>query len=260
MIRRIKAVLIQEYYISVRSLEIWMDNIFFPLMTSLVFGLIARYFSGNNSLAGKYLILGMLLWQIIQIAQYSFSIGALWNVWSRNLTNMFITPLSLVEYMGAQIISSIVKALFIFSALAVMYYFFFGFNILNIGLVNLSFYAVNLLLFAWSVSFVLLGAVFKYGTRIQALAWGTVFLFQPLAAVFFPVSILPSGIREVALLIPVTYVFEAARGNLTNTQINWQYIGTAFFLNIIYLIVSILIFRYLFNKSKETGQFVRNEG
>lgn len=260
MIERIKAVLIQEYYISYRSIEVWMDNIFFPVMTALVFGLIAKYLSGENALAADYLILGMSFWFVIQIAQYSISLGALWNVWSRNLSNMFISPLSLTEYMIAQIISSLLKSIVIFGAISLMYYFVFNFNILKIGYINFILHLINLLIFSWVIGMILLGVIFKYGTRIQALAWGSIFLFQPLAAVFFPVSVLPPVIQQISLLIPITYVFEGARNNLINPVINWQNIGMAFFLNIIYAIISTFIFKYLFNKSKETGQFARNEG
>jgi ABC-2 type transport system permease protein len=172
---------------------------------------------------------------------------------------MFITPLSLSEYMIAQIISSFIKSMVIFGSICIMYSFVFEFNILRIGYINFVFYLLNLLIFSWAIGMILLGVIFKWGTKIQALAWGAIFLFQPLAAVFFPVSVLPPAIQKIALAIPVTYVFEGARANISNPTVNWQPIGMAFFLNFIYVIISVLIFRYLHNKSKETGQFARNE-
>jgi ABC-2 type transport system permease protein len=237
-----------------------MDILFFPLMTALVFGLISRYLSGENFLASNYLMQGMLLWEVIYIAQYSMSVGALWNVWSRNLSNMFIAPLTLTEYLIAQMISSVIKALLVFSLLAFVYFLAFDFNILKTGFLNLLLYFINLLFFAWSVGVVILGVIFRYGTRIQALAWGLIFLFQPLTAAFFPIEVLPTLIQRVALLFPPTYIFEAARGNITNPATNWEYILIASVMNLMYFLIALYIFNLLFKKSKETGQFARNEG
>ena len=59
-----------------------------------------------NPTVAHYLYLGTLMWEIMRIAQYSMSLGVLWNVWSHNFSNMFITPLSMIEYVLAQMISA----------------------------------------------------------------------------------------------------------------------------------------------------------
>ncbi|HZX49895.1 MAG TPA: ABC transporter permease [Candidatus Paceibacterota bacterium] len=260
MFERLKGVLLQEYFISVRSLEVWFDMVFFPLVTTVVFGFVAKYLSGENLLAASYLLLGLLLWHVLQVSQYSMSMGVLWNVWSRNLSNMFITPLSIKEYIIAETISSLIKSLGMSLVLSFTVYVVFGFDVLQIGLLNYLLYFINLSLFAWAVGIVLVGVIFKYGTRIQALAWSIIFLFQPLTAAFFPVSVLPSGIRELAFAFPPTYIFEAARGNILDASLNLQYVGIAFILNIVYFVFALAVFHWMFKKSKETGQFARNEG
>ncbi len=259
MLNRIKGVLLQEFYISKWSIEIWMDIIFFPSMTALVFGFISQYLSGENKLASVYLILGMLLWQVVYISQYSISVGALWNVWSRNLSNMFISPLTIWEYMLAGIFSSTLKAVMLFSILSIMYAYVFNFNVLSIGIINIVIYVIILMTFAWSMGLIILGVIFKFGTRIQALAWGLIFLFQPLTAAFFPLDVLPPVLRQISLLLPPTYVFEAARANITNPSTDWNYILIASAFTVFYFISACFIFNYLFNKSRESAQFARNE-
>ena len=230
-------------------------------MSILVFGFVTLFLAGNvNQIAAHYLILGIILWEIIRINQYSMSVGSLWNIWSRNLSNMFITPLSLKEFMIAHMLSGVLKAGLVFVLISLLSIFFFNFNILNIGLINLILIFINLTIFSWSIGIIILGFIFKYGTRIQALAWGLVFIFQPLSAAFFPLNILPVQIQTISSLLPPTYVFEAARSYLQNPATDWQSTFIAFFLNIFYFILSAWIFKYLFNKSKETGQFARNEG
>ncbi len=258
---RLKAVLYQEYCITKNSLEITIDLFFFSIMSVTVFGFVSLFLVGSvNSAAAHYLLLGILLWEIIRITQYSMSVGSLWNIWSRNLSNMFITPLSLKEFMFAQMISGTVKALFTFIIISLISLAIFDFNIFSIGAINLLMGFINLTIFSWTTGIIILGLIFRFGTRIQALAWGLIFLFQPLTASFFPLEILPDLLKVVSYALPPTYVFEAARNALTDPSINWNFAVISFLQNIIYFLLSLWFFNAMFNKSKDTGQFARMEG
>lgn len=259
-VTRIKAVLLQEFFITRKSLEIIVDLFFFSIMAVVVFGFVSLFLSGSvNSTSAHYLLLGILLWEIIRITQYSMSVGSLWNVWSRNLSNMFIAPLSLKEYVFAHMLSGVAKALPTFILISIIAVVIFDFNIFSIGIVNLILGFINLTIFSWTIGLIILGLIFRFGTRIQALAWGLIFLFQPLTAAFFPVKILPDFLRLIAYSLPPTYVFEAARNALTNPSVNWNYAGIAFLQNIIYFLLSIWFFTTMVKKSKDTGQFASME-
>ncbi len=238
-----------------------MDVVFFPTMSIILFGFLSTYLSGTvDSLVGHFVLMGMLLWQVIFITQYSVSVGSLWNIWSRNLSNMFISPLALKEYIFAHMLSGVTKSLLIFLITSVVSIFVFKFNIFELGFVNLFLFYINLIIFALSVGISILGLIFRFGTRIQAFAWGLLPLFQPLTAALYPVSVLPSPIRELAYIFPPTYIFEAARDSLRFGGVNLRLIGISFGINIIYFVLGVLFFRSMFRKSKETGQFARNEG
>ena len=258
---RIRAILLQELYITKRSLEVIMDLFFMSLMTVIVFGFVSRFLvAALSATTGSYLILGMLLWEIIRVNQYSLSVGSLWNIWARNLSNMFIAPLSLREYLVAHILSGLIKTLLIFAMISAIAAHGFHFNIFSLGLLNLVLFFANLTLFAWSVGLVLLGVIFLFGTRIQALAWGLIFLFQPLTAAFFPVGVLPPLLRQVAYALPPTFVFEAARRALSNPDVNWPYAALAGAENLVYLGLAVQVFTLMFARSRKIGQFARNEG
>ncbi|MCL5411469.1 MAG: ABC transporter permease [Patescibacteria group bacterium] len=258
---RIKAVLWQEFFITRHSLEVIMDLFVFSLMNITVFGLVSSFLNKTiTSGSAYYLLLGMLLWEILRVTQYSMSVGGLWNIWSRNLSNMFITPLSLREYFFAQMLSGFLKAFTVFMLASLWSRFLFNFDIFSLGVFNLVLFFLNLTIFAWSFGILILGLIFRFGTRISAIAWGSVFFFQPLTAAFFPIQILPSFLQSFSYLLPPTYVFESARMNLINQEVNWSMMGVSFLENVLYFIVAVTIFRFLFRKSRETGQFARNEG
>jgi ABC-2 type transport system permease protein len=168
-------------------------------------------------------------------------------------------PISTAEYLIAQVIASVVRSMAVIGFLGLGTYLVFHFNVLHLGILNLILFGTNLLLFSCWLGIALLGLVFRYGQRIQALTWYAVFIFQPLTAAFFPVAVLPGFLQGFAYALPPTYVFEGARQALTTSRINWPYIAMAFVLNILYSALAIIIFRYFFRRSKEIGQFARND-
>ncbi|GAC1315830.1 MAG: ABC transporter permease [Chloroflexota bacterium] len=259
-LERIRAVLIQELYITARSVEVMVDLPFWSITTAVVFGFVTKFLSTvMQPTAARYLYIGTLLWEIMRVTQYSMSLGPLWNVWSHNFTNMFITPLSMAEYVVAQMISAIIKAVLLFTVISIVAAVVFDVNLFQIGLGNLSLLFLNLVWFGYSVGLLLLGIIFRVGTRIQALAWGFLFLFQPLTAAYFPLDVMPTALQYVARLFPPTYVFEAARAGLEDPAIRWSEILIAGVENAIYFGLCVLFFRYMYRRSRETGQFARNE-
>ena len=258
-INRIIGVLKQEYFVTIRSTEVLADIFFFPLMNMGLFGFLSLYLSRDNTSTGQYVIMGILLWQMLAIIQYSISVGSLWNVWSRNLSNMFIAPLKLQEYILAHTISGITKALIVFGMGSVISLYAFHFNVLHIGLAPLVLTLLNLALFAFSLGIVILGLIFRFGTRIQSLSWAVIYVFQPLSATFYPLNVLPPFLQIIAKLFPTTYAFEAARYALEFHVVNWPLFGIAFVENIFYVFFAVWFFARMFNVSRNTGQFARNE-
>src|SRR5579872_3192697 len=114
-LKRILGILRQELYITLRSIETINDIFVFAFIQLILFGVLSLFLIGSShSSAAYYLLIGMLLWEIIRIIQYSISVGCLWNIWARNLSNMFIAPLTPQEYLVGFTASGIVKALIVF--------------------------------------------------------------------------------------------------------------------------------------------------
>ena len=254
------ALIRQEAYLTRRSLEIFVDIFFFPLMNVILFGLITRFIGGASaSRNADYLIIGVLLWEVISINQYNVTVSSLWSLWSHNLTNIFIAPVSIVDYLLSHVVAALVRTTLVVALLAFGTYLAFGFNLLTVGWANLLLFSMNLSLFGWWIGIILLGLIFRFGTRVQAISWGSLFLFQPLTAAFFPVHVLPVWIQHIAYLLPATYVFEAARAALANPAVNWTSTFIALGMNLFYFAIAIYVFDRLFRRSKEVGQFARND-
>lgn len=256
---RVWGVLLQEYYVTIHSLEILVDVFFFPILNIVLFGFISIYLSGSDPEAARNVLLGMVLWQIIWIIAYSVAVESLWNIWSKNLSNMFVAPLKLSEYVTAHFLSGSVKALILLVGAIIFCVFAFDFNVLDIGWPTLLLVFLLFAIFAFTVGLLVLGLIFCYGLRIQALSWSVIFIFQPLSAAFFPIAAMPQWLQMIAYALPPTYGFEAARHSLQGGTVQFEFFGIGFLLAFVYLVPAILIFQWLFNRSRNSGQFARNE-
>lgn len=257
---RVRTMIAHEIFVTRHSLEIFFDIFFFPLINVLLFGLISRFISGGSSSNHQFLLVGVLLWEIVTVVQYNVTVSTMWEVWSHNLTNIFISPLSIKEYLTAHVAAGIIKTASVLAMLAIATDIFFNFNLLSIGVINLVLFAINLTFFAVWIGVLLLGYIFRFGTRMAAISWGVIFLFQPLTAAFFPVSVLPHWLQTIAHIFPATYVFEDARRTLTSsTGILFASFLWIFLANIVYAVFAAWMFRRLYKKSKDTGQFARND-
>jgi len=258
--RRMKGILLQEFFMLRRSGEVIADIIIFPFTNVVVFGFLSLYLSTENQLAGHTVIFGMLLWNVIWIIEYSVTLGSLWNIWTRNLTNLFISPLGVHEYIAAHTLSGLLKSVLVLALSAVLSIYIFDFNLLEVGLLPLVLIMLNFSMFAYALGIFILGMIFRFGLRIQAAAWSAVGLFQPLCAALYPLAVLPSALQYIAVLFPATHIFEAARYALaTSGGIAWDLFGIAFLQNLAYCVFCTLVFKRMYDQSRDSGQFARNE-
>ncbi|MDO8451718.1 MAG: ABC transporter permease [bacterium] len=259
-IHRIKISVLHTWYHFLHSMETWVDLFWNSILQMIVFSFIAVVFSrGEDSLLGVYMLTGMVLWNVIWAGQYGLTVGVMWEVWSHSLTSLFITPLTLEEFLIGQAVSSTIKAAISVILTALVTYVIFGFSVLTLGW-PLLLYAIELLVFGWAAGMIVLSLIFRMGTDVQSLSWSIVFLIQPFGAVFYPVQVLPEQIRWIAFGIPTTYIFETVRGQLRDGSINGAYLAIGTVLNVIYLVGAYFILQRTYAASRKSGAFARLEG
>lgn len=256
--RRIRSLVLQDLYMTKREVVLWIDLVFFSLVNVLVFGLIARFLTTENPAAGLYLLSGMLLWEVVRLTQYTVTMMSLWNLWSRNLSNLFIAPLSLAECASANMLSATLKTLAVFLPLILATNIVFDFNLLSGGAAPLALTFIALLIFSSALGLVLLGLVLRFGVRVQALAWSAVFLFQPLIGVYFPITVLPGFVQAISKMIPATHAFQGMRNALAGTGDVYGPLLLSMAMGAVALVLSYLALAALHRRSMVVGQFARN--
>ena len=96
----------------------------------------------------------------------------------------------------------------------------------------------------------------RYGPAFENIAWSSLFLLAPLGCIYYPIEILPEFFQDIAMLLPLVYIFEEARSILVNQVVNYSNIKDAFILNSIYLFVGILLFYYSFSQARKKGSLI----
>jgi ABC-2 type transport system permease protein len=141
--------------------------------------------------------------------------------------------------------------------MSILAWLFYSFNIFLIG-VSLIPFVVNLVALGWAIGIFTTSLILRFGQQAEILAWGIAILFQPVSAVFYPVSVLPPFLRVAARYVPSSYVFEGMRevvangGRVPVGKLLW-----ATGLNAAYLAAACLVFFAMFRAVKRKGLLAR---
>ena len=224
---RVRAVARRHYLVMLRSPHRLFDVTVWPLVDVLLFGSIGAFVGRSDDVgaaAFEYLLAGIVLWHVIYQAQISVSTGFMEETWSRNLLNLMVTPIKEWEYVAGVALFGLVKLVLGVGLVALTALAAFSFDVTDFGM-GLVPMAAILLVCGWIISMFVVGAVLRFGSGAEALAWGVLFVVLPLSGVFYPVAALPGLVQPVAMLLPTTHAFNAMRTLLDGGGIDWAEVG-----------------------------------
>ncbi len=256
---RIKAVMRRHLLVWPRNLDQITDTFWWPVMELVTWGLFSVYLTKNNISSPSlltFLLGGVIFWGIITLSQQQTSLIFMRDAWDRNLLNIFSTPISIWEYFLGGLFVSMIKFVASFVILVTLAYFLYAFNIFTLGWHFLPF-LLNLSLFGWTIALFVTGLIIRFGWRVSSFAWTIISIFQPFSAVFYPLSTLPYWAQKIGLLFPSTYVFEGMRQVLWNNKLDTNNLIISFGLNLIYLVLGLLFYRWMFKVALEKGLLIK---
>ena len=105
----------------------------------------------------------------------------------------------------------------------------------------------------WAVGFIVSGLVLRYGHAFEELAWAIIFIILPFSCVYYPLSSLPEIIQDIVQILPTVHIFETMRLILIENKIVLHNVFIIIFLNLFYLILSILFFLKMIFIARKRG-------
>lgn len=259
---RILGLLLRQLYLYRRSMIRMLEVVYWPVMDLLVWGFVSVYVGrlrGGGQLAIAFLLGGMILWDIFYRAQQAISVSFLEDIWTRNLINVFVSPISTAEFITAMLLLGVMKVIVTGALLSVLAYVLYAFNFFQYGLLLIPF-VMNLLLSAWGIGIITAAMILRWGQGAETLAWAIPFLFTPFSAVFYPVAVLPAALRPVAWALPPTHAFEGMRTVLSGGGIAWDRVAWGAAENAVLLAGAAVVFQWVMHVARDRGLLLRVEG
>ena len=255
---RIYGLFLRHFFLITRSFPRVLDLIYWPTIQITLWGFISNFFATHttyyNNAVGVILTCA-ILYDFLFRTSIGFNMLFLEEIWSRNFTNLFIAPIKIGEILTSLVITALIRALIGLIPAILLTSPLFGISILDLG-IFLFFLFLSLYIFGITLGVLVSSGLLRFGPSFENIAWSTMFLLAPFGCIYYPIEILPEIFQKIAYLLPLVYIFEEARNILINQSIDLNNIYNAFILNVIYFVLSIILFYYSFSVAKKKGTLI----
>lgn len=230
------------------------------LVDILLWGFMTRYMSALMPEAGsKFVpaILGaVLLWDFLIRVMQGVSLAYMEDSWSRNLLNVFASPISIGQYLAGLVISSIITSMIGVIAMVLLATLVFGLSFFAYGVMLAPFLLV-LFLTGIALGIVATTIMLRFGPASEWLVWPIPAVISPFVGVFYPLSTLPLWMQHVSLILPPSYVFEAIRSISVGGPVSGMLLVWATLLSLAYIVLACLLFLKVYHYALRRGLIAR---
>jgi ABC-2 type transport system permease protein len=262
MINRIIALLIRYQNIALGSMPRLISIFYWPTVQILFWGFFTNYFYQINEFniwsSLNVILSAVVLWDVLFRSQLGLSMSFFEELWSRNLPNLFITPIKDYEIILGLLLISFLRTILGLTPAIFFANYFFNFHLFELGL-YLIFFFFNLTLIGWSIGLFVSALVLRYGQSFEELAWAIIFIVLPFSCVYYPLSSLPEIMQSFSSIFPTTMIFEEMRSLIFNSHVEYINVIKIICINIILLLLNSLFFLYTLNVVRKKGIMI-NQG
>ncbi|THD45153.1 MAG: ABC transporter permease [Bradyrhizobium sp.] len=262
---RIGALVMRYLYLMRSSWPRLAELVYWPAVQMLTWGFLQTYIRGQAgasglgdalAVAGGTLIGSLLLWDTLFRCQLGFSVSFMEEMWSRNIANLFISPLRPVEFVAALMTMSLIRMTIGLVPVTLLALWFFGFNLWGLGFALVGFFA-NIVLTSWAIGLAVSGLVLRNGLGAEGLAWSVLFFVLPFACVYYPVAVLPPWLQILAWCLPPTYVFEGLRAAIVDHALRLDLMFEALAINAGLIALGAAAFLLLADSARKAGTLLQ---
>ena len=252
---RIAAMVLRHLYLLRTSWPRIFELMYWPTIQMILWGFITKFLLENSSYvaqASGVLIAAVLLWDVLFRGQLGVSLSFLEEVWSRNLGNLAVSPLTPREFLGAMMTMSLIRTLIGVLPATGLAVVFWQFSIYSLGVPLVAFFSL-LIVFGWAIGMAVSALILRAGQGAESVAWLAIFLIAPVSAIYYPVGILPAWLQPVGWALPTVPVFEGMRTILLEGTVRLDLLAHAVALDALYLGLGAGLFLLSFRVARKRG-------
>ena len=225
----------------------------------VLWGFITRYLNSVSASGFNFVpvLLGaVLLWDFLVRVMQGVTMAFFEDVWSRNFLNIFATPLTVADYLGGLVLSSVATSAVGLAIMLALATTVFGLSFLAYGIMIVPYLMI---LFLCGIALGIAGsaAVLRMGPAAEWFIWPLPALISPFAGVFYPIATLPAWMQYVAALLPPSYVFEGMRAVLAGNPVSLTSMSWGGGLAVFYILVACWFFSRTYRHAVRTGLLAR---
>ncbi len=232
------------------------EILFWPVVGFFSVGLLTTFLELDLNRTG-FILLGIISMSAIQVCQIDVAEALLYDLWAKSMKHTFIAPIHPYQLLLGSWLIGVLRSLIVFLLLSLFSLFVFDFDFLRPGLLPISLFLLGLFFTSAFVGMTVCILVLLFGYKAEVAAWSLSSLMALICGIYYPISILPTPLPEIARWIPLThflaylrsfYGFEEGFRNL----LQWGFGLTGF-----YLTLEVTLFRMVLHRAKRTGMILK---
>jgi len=253
------AIVLRQFYLIRGSFSRVLPLFAWVAIDMVLWGFFTRYLNSVTAAGFDFVpvLLGaVLLWDFFTRVMQGVVMAFFEDVWSRNFLNIFATPLSITEYLGGLVLSSIATSSVGLVVMLVLAIAVFGLSFLGYGLAMIPFLLV-LFLFGIALGVFATALVLRLGPAAEWFVWPIPALLSPFVGVYYPLATLPPWMRAVARLLPPSYVFEGLRAIVAGRPLPGNLLAGGVCLAVLHVVLACWFFKRTYQYVVRTGLIAR---
>ena len=190
---------LRHFYLIKSSFPRILDLIYWPSIQIFLWGFISKFFTLSSTYYNNtvgVILSAAILYDFLFRSSISYNMMFLEEIWSRNFTNLFISPIKIKEIITALTLTAIVRTLIGTVPAVLLAIPLFGVSIFKLGIpliiLLLSLYLLYYFRFIGNIRLI------RFGPSFENIAWASLFFLAPLGCIYYPIEILPNWLQIIA--------------------------------------------------------------
>ena len=235
-----------------------LDLIYWPSVQVFLWGFISKFFTMSSSYYSNtvgVILTAAILYDFLFRSSISYNMMFLEEIWSRNFTNLFISPIKISEIITALTLTAIIRTLIGLIPAVLISIPLFGVSVFKLGL-PLLFLLIALYLFGITLGLLVTSGLLRFGPSFENIAWASLFFLAPLGCIYYPIEILPNWLQITAKVLPLVHIFEEMRNILINQTVDTVQIIISLVISCFYFILGVITFYISYYGARKKGTLI----
>jgi len=228
------------------------EMVFWPGISIFSVGLLTKFLQLNQETV-TFVLIGAIGMNTIQIAQLDLSYSLLYDVWAKSLRHKFIAPISLSHLLLGTGLVGLTRGCLVFVIMTLLCTTLFGMDLGRPGFTGLVIFLAGMFLNAAILGILVLALVLRFGHRAEVAAWAFAYLLFLLCGLYYPVTVFPAGIKEMAQFVPLTHFLDYFRHFYGFPRVSAHPLLYGFLESMLYLAASFLLLKITLKSARRRG-------